>query len=270
MRYLEGLRRRLSFSNGVYVEPQGYSGGLALWWTDDVHISIFSADKNVFDGSLSDAEYNVTWHFSFIYGEPNIQLRRDMWSRVIDLKRVAVIPWLLMGDLNLVGDSFDKKGKRPPLATDRRLLEELINSCSLREIAFKGARYTWSRGSICERLDRALSNERWGQLFPNAQLFHCTRIGSDHYPLLLCLKAISEFPRRQFRYELKWQQHKDYEGVIAQGWTTERSGSPLYCMSSKLAHCRKHLMHWCKHIGRNSLQEVERLQKELDELQLEE
>ncbi|GKV19300.1 hypothetical protein SLEP1_g29582 [Rubroshorea leprosula] len=202
MRYLEGLRRRLSFANGVYVEPQGYSGGLALWWTDEVHISIFSSDKNMFDGSLSDAEYNVTWHFSFIYGEPNIQMRRDMWSRVIELKRAAVIPWLLMGDLNLVGDSFDKKGKSP------------------------------------------------------------SKVRDTH--------AIPTIPRRQFRYELKWQQHRDYEGVIAQGWATERSGSPLYCMSSKLAHCRKHLMHWWKHTGRNSRLEVERLQKELDQLQLEE
>ncbi|GKV39420.1 hypothetical protein SLEP1_g47185 [Rubroshorea leprosula] len=270
MRYLEGLRRRLSFANRVYVNPQGYSGGLALWWTDDVHISIFSADKNLFDGSVSDVDYNITWHFSFIYGEPNIQMRRDMWRRVIALKRDAVIPWLLMGDLNLVGDSYDKKGKRPPLVTDRRLLEELTTSCCLRELAYRGARYTWSRGSISERLDRALSNERWSQLFPNAQLFHCTRIGSDHCPLLLCLKAIPVFPRKQFRYELKWQQHREYEGVIAQGWATERPGSPLYCMSSKLAHCRKHLMHWWKHTGRNSRLEVERLQKELDQLQLEE
>ncbi|GLT87904.1 hypothetical protein SLE2022_059570 [Rubroshorea leprosula] len=30
-RYLEWLRRRLSFSAGVYVDPLGYSGGLALW-----------------------------------------------------------------------------------------------------------------------------------------------------------------------------------------------------------------------------------------------
>lgn len=166
--YLERLRRKYSFSHGKYVEPQGYLGGLALWWTDDVNISIFSVDKNLFDGCCSDVDFTISWHFTFVYGEPNVQLHKTMWTRVLTLKRTTTIPWLVVGDLNLVGDSFDKKDKRPPLVTDRRLLQELISSCSLREIAYIGSRYTWFRGSTYERLDRALISDNWDQLFPNA------------------------------------------------------------------------------------------------------
>ncbi|GLT50724.1 hypothetical protein SLA2020_241900 [Shorea laevis] len=77
-------------------------------------------------------------------------------------------------------------------------------------------------------------------------------------------------PRRRFRYELKCQQHRDYEGVVTQGWATDRFGSLLYCMASKLSHCRKHLVNWCKNTIGNSRHVVEHLQKELAELQLEE
>ncbi|GKV33767.1 hypothetical protein SLEP1_g42227 [Rubroshorea leprosula] len=194
----------------TFPDPQGYSGGLALWWTDEVHISIFSSDKNMVDGNCSDANYNVTWHFSFIYGEPNTQLRRTIWSRVMNVRHPLEIPWLVMGDLNLVGDNYDKKGKHPPLVTDRRLLEELTSS------------------------------------------------------------AIPVLPKRQFRYELTWQQHKDYEGVVSHGWATDQSGPPLYCMASKISHCKKHLLNWCKHTIGNPRHAMGRLQKELDELQLEE
>ncbi|GLT36832.1 hypothetical protein SLA2020_111850 [Shorea laevis] len=105
-----------------------------------------------------------------------------MWNRVLNVSRPKVSPWLLMGDLNLIGDNRDKKGKRPPLRTDRRILEELMGSCSLREVAYKRAQYAWVKGDISERLDRALMNDQWSHIFPNAILFHCTRIGSNHCP----------------------------------------------------------------------------------------
>ncbi|GLT36786.1 hypothetical protein SLA2020_111420 [Shorea laevis] len=162
----------MAFSSSIYVDPQGYSGGLAMWWTKNVNISIFSFDKNMFDGCCSNNAYSASWHFSFVYGKPNGQLRQEMWNKVFNLRRPGVIPWLLMGDLNLIGDSKDKKGKRPPRGADKRLLEELMGSCSLREVPYKGARYTWTRGDISERLDRALMNEQWSHIFPNAQLFH--------------------------------------------------------------------------------------------------
>ncbi|GLT76368.1 hypothetical protein SLA2020_480340 [Shorea laevis] len=113
-------------------------------------------------------------------------------------------------------------------------------------------------------------NDKWSQLFPHAQLFHCTRIGSDHYPLLLCLQAIPVHPKRLFRYELKWQLQSGYQEAISQGWSTNRVGSPLFSMASKLSHCRQHLKTWCKSTSGTSHQELQQLQKELDELQLQE
>ncbi|GLT58542.1 hypothetical protein SLA2020_314270 [Shorea laevis] len=254
----------------MYVDPQGYLRGLALWWTDEVNISIFSSDKNMIDGCCSEASFSSAWHFSFVYGEPIIQLRSTMWNRILNLRRPEFIPWSIIGDLNLIGDSRDKKGKRPPPQIDRTILEKLISSCSLWELSYRRSLYTWARGNIRERLDRALINDAWSQLFPNAELFHCTRIGSDHCPLLLSLKAIPTFPKRQFRYELKWQLQEGYEAALAQGWTTDRTSSPLFCMASKLSQCRQSLKEWSKMTVGHSRQELEQLQHELQTLQLEE
>ena len=35
-RKLEGMRQKLRFDEGVYVEPEGLSEGLALWWKDSM------------------------------------------------------------------------------------------------------------------------------------------------------------------------------------------------------------------------------------------
>ncbi|GLU09666.1 hypothetical protein SLE2022_265130 [Rubroshorea leprosula] len=122
----------------------------------------------MFDGCCSNVDFSVSWHFSFIYGEPNTQLRSTMWSKKLNFRCPESIPWLVMGDLNLIGDNYDEKGKQPPLTMDRKILEELICSCSLREFAYQGPKYTWFRGNISERLDRALVNGKWNEIFPNA------------------------------------------------------------------------------------------------------
>ncbi|KAG5544350.1 hypothetical protein RHGRI_016936 [Rhododendron griersonianum] len=37
---LESIRRRLHFNNGCYVDPIGKSGGLALWWSDELPLAV--------------------------------------------------------------------------------------------------------------------------------------------------------------------------------------------------------------------------------------
>ncbi|GLT27058.1 hypothetical protein SLA2020_020860 [Shorea laevis] len=164
--YMEWLRRQFQFSNHVYVDRQGYLRGLVLWWAEDVNISLFSTGQFFFDGCYSTADYISSWHFTFIYGEPNIQFRRSMWNRVMDMRRNISIPWMIRGDPNLVGDSADKCGKRPSTGLDRTILNELMSTCSLREIGFKGPVYMWTNRrhreeNTRERLDRALMNDSW-------------------------------------------------------------------------------------------------------------
>lgn len=45
---LDRVRRRLQFSHKCYVDPEGLSGGLALWWTDEVDIEVRLKSKHFF------------------------------------------------------------------------------------------------------------------------------------------------------------------------------------------------------------------------------
>lgn len=46
---LELLRQKMGFTNGTYVEPEGRSGGLCLWWNDDWDIQIKHISANFID-----------------------------------------------------------------------------------------------------------------------------------------------------------------------------------------------------------------------------
>ncbi|XP_059301959.1 uncharacterized protein LOC132053883 [Lycium ferocissimum] len=65
-----------------------------------------------------------------------------------------------------------------------------INSSELFDIGFKGSPFTWWNGisagdCIFKRLDRAVVNQQFQNLFSNIEVEHLSRTGSDHTPLLL-------------------------------------------------------------------------------------
>lgn len=42
---MESIRRSLHFSGDFYIHPAGLSGGLALWWKDNINIHIISGER---------------------------------------------------------------------------------------------------------------------------------------------------------------------------------------------------------------------------------
>ncbi|CAN1122766.1 hypothetical protein LINPERPRIM_LOCUS2890, partial [Linum perenne] len=50
---------------------------------------------------------------------------------------------------------------------------------------FTGPKFTWFRGRLKERIDRALCNSHWLRAFQDAQTYHLERLKSDHRPILV-------------------------------------------------------------------------------------
>lgn len=87
-----------------------------------------------------------------------------------------------------------------------------------------GHQYTWERGRGTEdwtevRLDRALTNASWLNLFPLAKLYNLEGSTSYHSPLLLNprQKTISNYQRR-FRFENAWLTEPMCEQLIKDVW----------------------------------------------------
>ena len=66
------LKWSLGFANGVAVDCNGRSGGLALWWREDVSVSVRPWCQYYIDAKINFD--NKTWRFTGIYGEPRTDL----------------------------------------------------------------------------------------------------------------------------------------------------------------------------------------------------
>ncbi|KAK8510002.1 hypothetical protein V6N12_035325 [Hibiscus sabdariffa] len=45
-RYMEKIHTKMKIENAFYVEPDGIAGGLALWWSNNVKLSVLRNDVN--------------------------------------------------------------------------------------------------------------------------------------------------------------------------------------------------------------------------------
>lgn len=80
----------------------------------------------------------------------------------------------------------------------------LFNKCCFRnnfcELTYKGPNFTWNRGNLLKRLDRAISNDEW------SIILHLSRINSDHRLILILFgrNFQSRHNSKPFRFMASW------------------------------------------------------------------
>lgn len=94
----------------VYPHSPG-RGGLLLTWKKDVEITIRSTSHNFIDTTVTSK--GITFHSTFVSGEPDHSKRLAVWNTLADLHPNANEAWFLTGDFNeivKVEDQKDQKG----------------------------------------------------------------------------------------------------------------------------------------------------------------
>ncbi|KAL9685093.1 hypothetical protein QQ045_022540 [Rhodiola kirilowii] len=99
-----------------------------------------------------------------------------------------------------------------------------LDDCDQLDLGFKGGRFTYSNRrkdteEVKDRLDRAIANEAWRHLFPNAMIEHGFANCSDHVPVVISVKVTSSASRHQLkRFESMWLRYKCFKEVVRKSW----------------------------------------------------
>lgn len=214
--------KELNFEMQYLVSPvTPGSGGLALLWKKDADVTINSANPNFIDTSI--AFKGKSFNGTFVYGAPDVANRLDVWSQLCNLSMACDAPWFLTGDFIEITDNSEKSGglERPESSFSN--FRSFLSSCDLFDLKHSGNFLSWrdQRHShlVHCRLDRAMANSSWSDLFPNGRAHYLKFEASDHRPLVSTFDSKKKKSSRIFRYDRRLRDNEEISTLISKIWS---------------------------------------------------
>ncbi|KAG8494050.1 hypothetical protein CXB51_011564 [Gossypium anomalum] len=182
---------KLSFQYSHRVEAVGFSGGIWIGWKESICVEILKNHSQFVLVRISGTFFSKPLLVTFVYASPNQSKRRILWKVLQRTIPADGTPWMAIGDFNVILSPTEKRG------------------------GFRGPQFTWQRGEVMERLDRAICNNAWCTLFPISLVTHLPQLKSDYRPLKLSLMPnFLSSQGRPFRFLAVKRWNKDMYGHI--------------------------------------------------------
>lgn len=124
-------------------------------------------------------------------------------------------------------------------------------------LSWRGTRYNHF---IQSRLDRAVANCSWSELFPTSYCEYLSFEGSDHRPLLTYLDNNPRKRKNLFRYDRRLTSKPEIKELVLDNWMQCDLDSVL----SRLCRVRQAIIKWTKEQNQNCKVNIQKLQQDLD------
>lgn len=270
---LSRLRKRLGLRGFTGVSSEGMSGGLALFWHESVFVDIKDMNARYIDAYVRLSPDDPLWHVTFVYGEPRVENRHRVWSTLNAIRQSSNLPWMVIGDFNKVLWQFEHFSKTPRNENQMQAFRDVLQTCGLSDLGFKGLPHTYDNrregwNNVKVRLDRAVADDSWRDIFKDAQVVHLVSPCSDHSPVLLKFKeqVSSHICKKCLHYEIIWEREADFAEVVSDAWAIAGDKGDLGEVNKALARVMASLRSWSNRKIKNVGRELERARKRLSTL----
>jgi hypothetical protein len=273
---MERLQWSLGFRHGICVDGRGKGGGLALWWRDGIDVSVRPWSQYFIDAKIT-ANHGA-WRFTGIYGEPRTDLRFKTWEALRYLYAQDDLPWICAGDFNEITVQQEQLGHNERSDGQMQLFRDCLTYCRLTDLGFTGYLFTWDNrrdglANVQARLDRAVGNEAFLDMFAFTTVDHIPTEESDHMALLVRVKAEvtsnAHSKQRGFMFEEMWTRHETYDDTVSMAWqNTGFHGRGIGALWQRLKDVSGNLRSWSYHTFGSVQREIKRLRSCLDDAKI--
>lgn len=138
---------------------------VVLWKKDRVSMEVLHASSQLIHCRILCKISSQSFVVSFVYGLHSIVNRRPLWESIISLGSEPSFPWMVLGDFNSIRCPDDKLNGADVTAYEIADFNNCCQVAGLSNLSSIGAAFSWSNGSVSSRIDRALANQQWFDLF---------------------------------------------------------------------------------------------------------
>lgn len=255
--------RGSEYSHHFTVPPEGLSGGLALSWKPSVQLDVLYSSPNIIDTCIT--SNNKTFFVSYIYGAPRREERSDFWNKLSELGTQRQEAWLITGDFNDLLNNSEKVGGPPRWEGSFLAFRSFVTQYGIWDLQHSGNSLSW-RGTryshfIQSRLDRAMANVAWSELFPMGRCEYHRFEGSDHRPVVTLFDAnLLKKNKGLFRFDRRLRDKQEIRELVDVAWNDQPNDSVI----SKINNVRTKIVEWTKLQNSNSKLLIQSTQTELE------
>lgn len=206
----------------AYLGALGTAGGCLIAWRNGYSLLSSWATPHSISALLVQHRTGQKLVISNVYGPTSDDQKPEFMEELRKIHGLVTVPWLLVGDFNLVRWLIDRTGDSRNFSLMSQF-NELINDIALMEIPLKNRRFTWCSkrpSPSFSKLDRVFASEEWSAHFPQISLSALEVIVSDHSPLLLICKQLQQV-RRPFKIEKFWLDFVQVRDRVKEIWRQE-------------------------------------------------
>ncbi|WOL03768.1 hypothetical protein Cni_G12488 [Canna indica] len=137
------------------------------------------------------------WLLSGIYASNCPKEMGCLWKFLSSIDTTD-LSWVLIGDFNCINNQADKRGGNQfKWGHSIGYFNELCSSSGLSDVKLQGGRYTWcnnrlGKKRIFARLDKALVNWEWSNMFSSYHVIHLNKIAYDHKHVLFIAENLNK------------------------------------------------------------------------------
>uniref|UniRef100_A0A7N0ZZX1 Endonuclease/exonuclease/phosphatase domain-containing protein n=1 Tax=Kalanchoe fedtschenkoi TaxID=63787 RepID=A0A7N0ZZX1_KALFE len=246
---LEKFARWLGFEAHFCCEDINHYIWL-LWHPKVISLAVVEVTRQSISSIIEPHSGGTRVLASVVYGLGNRFDRRRLWQSLSRQAPLDTTPWFIAGDFNVISSWDEKKGGSRVSDGGMQEFNSFMTAAGVSDLGYIGSPFTWSnnqsgRHRVWVRLDRALGNGHLMSAFPNIQVMHLPRIGSDHAPILISLER-RERQGANFKYLRIWKSHATFHRTIQDAWEGRRDRDPLVNLGRKLKDTAKALGRWNK------------------------
>ncbi|KAL0284376.1 UNVERIFIED_CONTAM: Retrovirus-related Pol polyprotein from type-2 retrotransposable element R2DM [Sesamum radiatum] len=161
------------------------------WDGSELDVEILESRPQLIHCKVLQRRTHTRCLITVVYGSYDATERRELWDSIAQLSTLLDdLPWLLLGDFNVVFDNSEISGHGVFQEQPSIDFQQCLLVAGLSTLPMRGAPFSWynrrdGQAGIWKRLDRILANDVWLERWPSQYYLCSTPRTSDHSPVIL-------------------------------------------------------------------------------------